>query len=77
MSVQSGSSIAPTDGRRLFDILAAVDYLRSIGADGATKNFVRGLIASGAVPHVRIGKKFYIDRESLHGWILKHQRRAQ
>jgi len=68
---------APTDGRRLFDIGAAVEYLRAIGADGATKNFVRGLIAKGQIAHEKIGKKFYVSREGLDGWITKHMRRAQ
>ena len=60
---------------RLFDIEAAVAYLRGLGADGATTNFVRTLIASGALPHVRMGKKFYVSRESLDRWIGNHERR--
>ena len=67
---------APTDGRRLFDIVSAVAYFQSIGADAATVSFVRTLINTGQVPHERIGKKFYVTRDALDGWILKHQRRA-
>ncbi len=66
-----------SDDRRLFDIVAAVEYFRSIGADAATKNFIRGLIATGQVASEKIGKKFYISREELDRWILKKQRRAQ
>jgi excisionase family DNA binding protein len=62
---------------RLFDIVAAVAYLRAIGADAATKNFVRGLIATGQIAHVRVGKKFYVSREGLDAWISKRQRRTQ
>lgn len=64
-----------TAERRLFDIASAVEYLREIGAPSATKNFVRSLIASAAVPHIRIGKKFYISRESLDAWISRAERR--
>lgn len=65
------------DAKRLFDVNDAVGYLRSIGATAATKNFVRGLICSGQIAHARIGKKFYVSRESLDAWILKAQRRVR
>jgi excisionase family DNA binding protein len=65
----------PVEARRLFDILAAVEYLRGLGADGCTVNFVRGLINNGSVPHLRMGKKFYVTRESLDTWISRHERR--
>jgi len=65
------------DGPRLFDIGAAVNYLREIGATAATKNFVRGLIATGQINHIRIGRKYYVSREALDTWIVKRQRRAQ
>jgi len=54
-----------------------VEYLRTIGATAATKNFVRRLIGTGQVAHLRIGKKFYLTREALDAWIVKRQRRAQ
>ncbi len=63
--------------KRLFDIAAAVEYLRSIGAGAASSWFVRQLIASGEIPHIRIGKKFYISREALDGWLAKHERRSK
>ncbi|MGC1416880.1 MAG: helix-turn-helix domain-containing protein [Candidatus Acidiferrum sp.] len=62
---------------QLFDISAAAEYLRSVGATGATKNFIRGLICTGQVAHVRIGKKFYLSRQALNAWLAKHERRTQ
>ena len=59
----------------LFDVTAAVEYLRSIGATAATKSFVRGLINRAQVPHLQIGRKFYLTRESLDRWIASHERR--
>jgi hypothetical protein len=67
----------PADARQLFDILAAVAYLCTLGADSATPNFVRGLITSSAIPHLKIGKKFYVRREDLDGWIANHARRRR
>lgn len=68
-------TIKETAQRRLFDITAAVTYLRELGAEGATVNFVRALIASGQVPHIRMGRKFYLTRESLDRWISNHERK--
>lgn len=67
---------APLDRCRLFDLRAAVAYLRSIGASSATMNFIRGIVASGEVPHVRVGKKYLVLRSSLDRWIETHQRRG-
>lgn len=61
----------------LFDIGAAVAYLHGIGANAATIRFVRGLINSGQVPHVKIGKKFFVTRDALDTWISRHERRAR
>jgi excisionase family DNA binding protein len=66
-----------SDDRKLFDVQAAAEYLRSIGASSVTINFVRGLISSGQVPHIRIGKKFYLSRQQLDLWLEKHERRAR
>lgn len=62
---------------RLLDIKAAVAYLRDIGATAATVNFVRNLINTGQVAHIRIGKKFFISREAIDGWLDKHERRGR
>jgi hypothetical protein len=71
------TTAAAVPERRLYDVLGAVAYLHSLGADTATPNFVRSIISSGAVAHVRIGKKFFVSRESLDGWIQKHERRSR
>ena len=63
--------------QRLFDIGGAVDYLRSIGAGAASPWFIRQIISRGELPHLRIGKKFYVSREALDGWISKRERRAR
>ena len=63
--------------RRLFDVPAAVAFFQSLGAESASKNFVRSLITSGQLPHVRIGKRFFVSRESILNWISKNERRAR
>lgn len=67
----------PAAERRLFDVQSGAAYLRQIGATAATVSFVRGLITSGQVAHVRIGKKFYVTREALDGWIGRHERKSR
>jgi hypothetical protein len=65
------------NGRRLFDIISAVAYLHSLGATSATKNFVRGLIGRGELPHLKISKKFYLSKGSLDHWIETRERRSR
>jgi hypothetical protein len=67
----------PDANQRLFDIADAVVYLQSLGAKTASVNFVRGLISTGQVPHLRIGKKFFIGREALDRWIDQRQRKTK
>jgi excisionase family DNA binding protein len=62
---------------RLFDVQAAAEYLRSIGASSVTIKFIRGLISSGQIPHLRIGKKFYLTRAQIDLWLEKHDRRSR
>lgn len=69
------ATVTNTTEQRLFDVHSAVVYLRRLGADAVTVNFVRALINRGSVPHLRIGKKFYISRECLDQWIDRQQRR--
>jgi hypothetical protein len=76
-SAQAGPSPIPSESRRLFDIAGAVEYLRGLGATTTTKNFLRGLICTGQLPRLRIGKAFYVSREALDSWLAKHERRAQ
>jgi len=61
--------------RRLFDVQAAVAYLRGLGAEGVTVSFIRNLIARNEVPHLRMGRRFYVTRESLDRWVTNHERR--
>lgn len=63
--------------KQLFDIVAGVKYLKSLGCDSASRWFVRQLIATGKVTHVRVGRKFYVSREAIDGWISKNERRAR
>lgn len=63
--------------QKLFDINAAVEYLRSIGATGVTKSSVRSLIATGGLPTIKLGRKFYITRTSLLEWLSRHERRLR
>jgi excisionase family DNA binding protein len=60
---------------KLFDIGGAVEYFHEIGATAVTKNFIRNLIATGGIPHLKLGKKFYISKDSLDAWISRHERR--
>ena len=64
-----------TEQARVMDVESTVLYLRSIGAGAATQNFVRGLISRGEVPHVRIGKKFYVSKSALDRWIETRERK--
>jgi hypothetical protein len=64
-----------TSERRLFDVEAAVLYLRQLGAEGATANFIRNLINRSEVAHIKIGKKFYVSRDGLDRWITNHERK--
>jgi excisionase family DNA binding protein len=61
--------------RRLFAIQAAVEYLRELGAESVSVNFVRNLINRAEVPHIRMGKRFYITRQALDNWIERHERK--
>lgn len=74
MAIETKEVQAP---RKLFDIPAAVVYLRELGAEGVTENFVRILINTGQVPHIRMGKRFYLTRAALDNWIQNHERRMK
>jgi hypothetical protein len=58
---------------QLFDVKAACDHLKSIGVSAATVSSTRTIFAQ--VPHIRIGKRFYVSKESLERWIDQRQRR--
>jgi hypothetical protein len=63
--------------QQLFDVGDAAKYLQSIGAKTATVNFVRALISSSQVAHLQIGKKFYVSKTALDGWVETRARRAR
>lgn len=67
---------ANTDGLRVFDLPAGVEYLKSIGATAATNNFLRSLIASSQIAHLRIGRRFYVSKAALDHWISTRERRG-
>jgi hypothetical protein len=69
--------MAEEQQQRLFDIAAAVAYLREIGATSATPNFVRSLITTCQIPHIKIGKKFFLSRASMDAWLSSHERRRR
>lgn len=62
---------------RLYDVKAVVTYLQSIGATAATETFVRGLINSGQLPHLKIGKAFFVSKASIDAWLSKSERRSR
>ena len=63
--------------QRIFDIQSAAEYVRSIGGTGTTPHTIRGLIAAGSLPKIKIGKKFFVTRAALDSWISAHERRAK
>jgi hypothetical protein len=73
----SATATAAAPERRLYDVHAAAQYLVSIGAVGTTVHFVRGLIGRGDIPHLKIGKAFFVSRESLDVWLQKNERRSR
>jgi hypothetical protein len=75
--VKANSPAALATDARAFDISGAVTYLRTIGFDAATPNFIRGLVARGQVPHVKVGKKFYVTRAALDGWLSRSEGRRR
>jgi excisionase family DNA binding protein len=61
----------------LYDILGVVGYLQRVGATAATATFVRGLINSGQLPHLKIGKAFYVSKAAVDAWLAKSERRSR
>ncbi len=59
----------------LFDIGDAAKYLQSLGAKAASINFIRTIISTGQVPHLRVGKKFYIAKSALDRWVDTREKR--
>jgi excisionase family DNA binding protein len=67
--------VASDTAPRLFTIDAAGEYLRSLGAIGITKNCIRTMIASGGLPHIKLGKRHYVSKNALDAYIASHERR--
>jgi excisionase family DNA binding protein len=56
-------------GKRLYTIKEMVDFF------GATPWFWRSQIWSGQLPFVQVGRKMFIDREDIEGFIARHKTR--
>jgi excisionase family DNA binding protein len=54
-----------------FNVREAARYLRAIGARKATVSLVRRLIQSGKLRRIRVGRAFYVKKESLDAWFRK------
>ena len=52
-------------------------HLQGAGAHGATVSFVRNLISSGVLPHIRIGKRFYVSKAAIDAWLIRAEKRAR
>jgi len=63
--------------QRLFTIQDAAKYLCSIGAFGVTPYTVRGLIASGQLAHIRLGRRFFVTRAAMEAWLASHEKRMR
>jgi excisionase family DNA binding protein len=56
-------------GQRLYTIKELVDQF------GATEWFWRSQIWGGRLPFVQVGRKMFIDREDIEGFIARHKTR--
>jgi excisionase family DNA binding protein len=72
MSIPS-SDTAP----RLLSIHDAAKYLGEIGAGAVSVNFIRTIIASGQIPHLKIGRKFFVTVDSIRRWIETREKRTR
>jgi len=63
--------------QQLFDVNDAAAYLIALGAKGVTVHFVRALINSGQLAHVPMGKKFFVSKTALDGWLSRSEKRRR
>jgi excisionase family DNA binding protein len=63
------------ENQLLFDISGVVTYLKSVGASAASATFVRGLINSGQLPYLKVGKAFYVSKSAIEAWLAKSEKR--
>ncbi len=66
-----------TETRRLFDLKQAAEYLQSVGAGGTTLYFIRSLVNSGRLPHVRLGRRFYVTKVAIDSWLERAETRRK
>ena len=62
--------------QRLLDRYDAQTYMRQLGISGVSPRIFFTLIANGEIPRVRVGRKYFITREALDGWIARNERRV-
>jgi excisionase family DNA binding protein len=67
--MQPASSVAPSD------ISILLDLPRASSAVGVTVWQLRGLIASGEIPVVKVGRKLYVRRQTLVRWAERAEAR--
>ena len=60
---ESPGSVQSADRPRLLNVKQAAEYL------SRTPNAIRNLIAAGAIPMVRIGRRIFFDPRELDAWI--------
>jgi excisionase family DNA binding protein len=63
--MQSASSVVPSIPS---DVSILLDLRRASSAVGVTVWQLRGLIASGEIPVVKVGRKLYLRRQTLVRW---------
>jgi excisionase family DNA binding protein len=63
--------------QRLYDLKDTALYLQSLGAKSVTISFVRELVNSGTIAHLRIGKKFFVTRNAIDGWLARVEKRIR
>jgi excisionase family DNA binding protein len=67
--MQPASSVAPSD------ISILLDLPRASSVVGVTVWQLRGLIASGEIPVVKVGRKLYLRRQTLVRWAERAEAR--
>ena len=75
--VHRSDELASADGRRVFSLSAGAEYLCRLGADSVTPWTLRRLVTSGALKHLKLGRKYFVTRESLDQLVERLERRAK
>jgi excisionase family DNA binding protein len=61
----------------MFDTATGAEYMRGIGLVTCTPTFISRLMREGEIARVRVGKRYYVSKAALDGWLLRHERRAR